>query len=50
MNISPEGRWERILRNMTDAFLVPFDQTAEEWLAEHPSEDALVIANYDTRR
>ncbi len=40
---------ERILRNMTDVFLVSFDEKAQEWLAEHPSEDALVIAHQDTR-
>jgi len=34
---------------MTKTFLVSFDEKAQEWLAEHPSEDALVIAYQDTR-
>ena len=42
-------RVERILRNMSNGFLVSFDQKAQQWLAEHPSEDALVIAYQDTR-
>jgi hypothetical protein len=34
---------------MTNAFRVLFDEKAQQWLAEHPSEDALVIAYQDTR-
>jgi hypothetical protein len=34
---------------MTNAFLVSFDKKAQQWLADHPSEDALVIAYQDTR-
>ncbi len=34
---------------MTNVFLVSFDEKAQGWLAEHPSEDALVIAYQDTR-
>jgi|GEM_PF-5960254 len=34
---------------MTNAFLLSFDEKAQQWLAEHPSEDALVIAYQDTR-
>ncbi len=34
---------------MSDAFRVSFDENAEQWLGEHPSEDALVIAYQDTR-
>jgi hypothetical protein len=34
---------------VTNAFLVSFDGKAQQWLAEHPSEDALVIAYQDTR-
>ena len=40
---------ERILSNMTDGFVVSFNEKAQEWLATHPSEDALVIAYQDTR-
>jgi hypothetical protein len=34
---------------MSSPFVVSFDGRAQEWLAEHPSEDALVIAYEDTR-
>ncbi len=40
---------EGILGNMSNAFLVSFEEKAQEWLAEHPSEDALVIAYQDSR-
>jgi hypothetical protein len=38
-----------MLRNMTNAFQVTFDEKAQQWLAEHPSQDSLVIAYQDTR-
>jgi hypothetical protein len=34
---------------MSDAFLVSFDEKARQWLSEHPSDDALLIAYQDTR-
>jgi hypothetical protein len=34
---------------MTNAFQVTFDEKAQQWLAEHPSKDSLVIAYQDTR-
>jgi len=34
---------------MIGAFLVSFDEEAQQWMAEHPSQDALVIAYQDTR-
>ena len=43
------GPLERILGNMTRAFHASFDEKALQWLAEHPSEDALVVAYQDTR-
>jgi len=32
-----------------DSFLVTFDDKAREWLSEHPSDNALVIAFSDDR-
>jgi hypothetical protein len=32
-----------------ESFVVTFDDKAREWLSEHPSEDALVIAYSDDR-
>ncbi len=34
---------------MAPSFLVTFDEKARRWLAEHPSQDALVIALEDSR-
>jgi hypothetical protein len=34
---------------MDQAFEVRFDEKARRWLADHPSQDALVIAYRDTR-
>jgi hypothetical protein len=34
---------------MIGAFFVSFDEKAQQWLAVHPSDDALVIAYQDTR-
>jgi len=31
-----------------ESFVVRFDEKAERWLAEHPSNDALVLAYSDT--
>jgi hypothetical protein len=49
LKINPGRTLERILALMPDAFIVSFDEQAEQWLAEHPSDDALVIAYRDTR-
>jgi hypothetical protein len=35
--------------NVIGAFFVSFDEKAQQWMAEHPSQDALVIAYQDTR-
>ena len=34
---------------MSESFVVSFDEKAQRWLAEHPSEDGLVLAYQDTR-
>ena len=34
---------------MRESFTVSFDLKATQWLAKHPSTDALVIAYQDTR-